>query len=322
MLAAVLAAACGGGEKDAEVVRRFLDRAEAGPHVYRSVETAEGSKIETTVRVDDSFRSQTTLTMDGVPLLDQIVVDDAVAIRLLAPDRWNPAAGTPLEAILASGEWVVDPAGAPPVFLPSGEQRSILSDVGADPLFDAQNAIEYARQAVDAAVDVEKFSPDSIDYRPSEDPFRDLVEADERRGIERYIAQPPLLPRTEEQLQRIPGPDAFRRLSVYAKGNELVRVHEFIDFESHPELVKAKERRQPRFLLELLQALRRGIGEEPVRPRSWTLEVVSRGDPVEIALPSPARTANLTELIGSGRFAELSRPVELTEPEPGDGSST
>lgn len=301
----LLATGCSRVERDIQTVRRALDRTEGGPHAFRFIEKAEKRTIEVSVEVEDSFRSRTMLAMDGVPLLEQVVVDDALALRLLAPDRWNPAAGTPLEPILGSGRWVVDPAGAPAVFQPSGEQQSILGDVGMDQLFDVQNAIEYTRQAVDGAVGVQKFNADSLEYKPSEDPFRGFNKSDEKRKIERYVAIPPSLPRTEEQLRRLPGPRFFRKLSVYAKDGRAVRVLELIDFESHEDLVRAKERGEPRFLLSALRALRRGEGEEPIRPRSWSLEILSRGRPAQIALPSDAVTANLQELTGSHRLSQL-----------------
>lgn len=316
----LLATACSPSESDVQILRRALDRTEAGPHAYRYVENADKRSVEIFVRVEDSFRSQATLALDGVPLLEQVVVDDAVALRLLAPNAWNPATGMHLEPILATGDWLVDPAGAPSVFLPSTEQQSILTDVGVDPLFDAQNAIEYVRQAVDAAGTVQKFSPDSIFYKPSEDPFRDAVEADERRGIERFVAVPPPLPRTEEQVQRLPGPRFFRKLSVYLRDNRTVRVLEVVDFESHEELVKARERREPRFLLEMLSALRKGEGEDPIRPRSWTLEITSQRERIDVALPAQSRTVNLEALTASDRLAQLPDPRALraAEQPPGD----
>lgn len=313
LLLVFVAASCGEGGGDTRDLRRAIDRTQSEPYAYVYTETADGREVEVEVTVQDSFRSRTAVSLDGVELLDQVVVDDAAAVRLRAPDRWNPAAGTPLAEILGTGDWVVDPAGAPELLL-GEESTGDITEVGQDPVLDAINALDYAQAAADQASLVAKFNKNSTDYRPSEDPFRDLVEADERQGLLRYDAIPPALPRTSEGqrgAEQIPGTQSFRRLSVYLKEGRVVRVLEQIDFESHPEIVKAVERRRPQFLLDVLEALREGIGDDPVRPRRMSVEVEPPDRNLRIELPTGARTANIGELLESDVLRELPDPAKL-----------
>lgn len=304
---ALILPACGEAGSDAREMREALGRTRSRPHRYVYTETAGGRDIDVEVMVQDSFRSRTELSLDGVRLLEQVVVDDAAAIRLGAPERWNPGEGTPLESILGSGQWVVDPAGAPALLL-AEEGSGDITDVGNDPILDAVNVLDYAQAAADQSKEVIRFDKNSIEYRPALDPFRDLVDADDREGIVRYDAVPPDLPRTAEGqrgAEEIPGTQFFRKLSVYVKDDRVVRVLENIDFESHEEIVKAKERGRPRFLLDVLVGLRRGVGDDPVRSRQMAteIEVLDRSERVE--LPSDARTANIGQLLESAALSKL-----------------
>jgi hypothetical protein len=309
------ASACGEPNEQIRNVRRALDRTRSQPHQYVYTERADGRTIEVRVKVDDSFRSATTLSLDGEPLLQQVVVDDAVALKLPSPGEWNPAAGTPLEELLGSGKWVIDPAGAPPVLFTSEDEGDIL-DVGRNEIADALNAFDYAEAAAGGARQVIRFSKESLDYFPSEDPFRDLVDDDDKAGITRYDAVPPALPRTNEGQrgpESLPGARVFRKLSIYVKDERVVRILEAIDFESHRELVKAKEEGGPEFLLDMLSGLRRGLGQEPLRTRTMSVEVTERE--ADIELPSGVQ-ANIGELLASNALSRL--PGDAPEEEEQD----
>lgn len=307
----VLAAACGEPRRFINDVRRAISKTQSGPHEYRYTEEAAGHEAEVVVSVEDSFRSSASLSLNGVPLLEQVVVDDAVALRLPSPGRWNPAANTPLESLLGSGRWVIDPAGAPPVLFAS-EAEGDVTDVGTDLIGDAINAFDYALASATGARDVIKFNRESLDYFPADDPFRSFVEEDEDAGITRFDAIPPVLPRTNEG-QR--GPDAlptertFRKLSVFIQDGRLVRILEQIDFESHRDLKKAQEEGKPRFLLDVLEGLRRGIGEDPIRSRKMSVEITSRE--ADVKLPSDGVQANIGELLESEALTKLPDPDKL-----------
>jgi hypothetical protein len=312
-LMAIFCVACGEPHQDISDTRRAISRTEAIPHVIRYREQAGSRVVEVSLRVEDSFRSQVIVKLDGVPLFEEALVDDAVAVRLLAPDRWNPAEGTPLAAMLGSGRWVVDPAGAPPVLLEASEVRPITG-TGVDAVFDAENAMEYSRAAVQQARGVARFNEDSLQYRPSEDPFRDLVDADQNAGIVRFDAVPPPLARSREQAGggfRLPDVRFFRKLAVYVKNGRVIRVRELIDFEHHRELLKAKSERKPKYLLEVLDGLRKGEGDTPVRPRFMSIDVVSQGGRVDVALPSDSVTANLGSLLESNALSKLPTAAQL-----------
>jgi hypothetical protein len=313
-IAAILTflASCGEPQEDLRDVRRAVSRAVASSHAMRYTETVGGRTVEVSFRVEDAFLSDAILTLDGVPLFEEKLIDDAIAVRLLAPDLWNPASGTPLAAILGSGKWVVDPAGAPPVLFTQTEGRDI-TDVGFDHIFDAANALEYVRAVAEQSRRVVRFNKDSIEYRPAEDPFRKLVDADDREDIVRYDAVPLILPRSAEQTGgRNEPPDSryFRKLGIYVKDGRIVRILEVIDFERHEEIRKAKERGRPKFLLDMLVTLRRGVGDSPVRPRRMSIHILPAGE-VGIAMPADALTANLGSLLESGALAKLPDPEQL-----------
>jgi hypothetical protein len=301
-------AACGQTHEDARDVHRFLTRTDNAPHVLRYTEQAEGRTVEVVLRVDDSFRSSETLSVNGQPLVEEVVSDDAAAVRLLAPDKWNPGRGTPLEPILGSGKWVLDPAGAPQIFFVTLGQHGI-TDAGKDELADAQNAFQYVRAVADQALTISKFNKTDLFYRPSLDPFKNLVERDERRGIKRYDAVPPVLPRTaaggRQGAGQLPDSRFFRKLSIYVKGGQVVRVLEVVNFERHEEIRKAERLGKPKYLLRVLTGLRKGLGENPVRQRRMSIEVLSAGRPVKIALPRDAVQANIGSLLRSAQFAQL-----------------
>lgn len=312
-------AGCGEGTKDITVVQRAISRTTAQPHRFTYTDETDRRKVVVTLEIEDSFRSHLTLEVDGVAMAEQYLVDDAVAVRLRSPDEWNPAEGqSRLGPLLASGDWVVDPAGAPPIFAQQGGDRANITETGENVVLDAVNAFAYARAAMMQSPQVTKLNPHSVSYRPSEDPFRDRVEEDADAGIDRYDAIPLPLPRTDPGDRGAFAPDTryFRKLSFYIdEDGRVIRVAEIVDFETHPELVKARRRGRPRFLLDLLPGLRKGVGENPVRPRKMSVDVEPAPD-LEIELPDDAETASLRAFLEAGSLGRLPGS-EPDEPPPG-----
>lgn len=306
VVALAVLAACGQPHQDLMDVRNALNKTDNSAFTYKYTDTDITTKRSVEVDVDsqDSFRTSATLSLNGTPLLDEMLVDDAVALRLRDPAQWNPAANTPLAPILGSGKWVVDPAGAPPVLF-AGNQQDITK-TGIDPLSDALNATQYVRAVMALGVNVIRFNKDSLDYRPDEDPFRKYVDDDIKAGLVRYDVVPPALPRTANASQpgRLPDARFFRRLSIYVKNGRMVRVLEVVDFEDQPDMLKAKREHKPKFLLQQLDQLRKGAGENPVRQRAMSIYVLGTGQN-DVALPPGAIKANLGTLVSSGALARL-----------------
>jgi len=294
---------------------------ENAAHMYRYTDTSGGQTVAVTVTTQDSFRSLVTIAVNGKPYFDEALVDDAIAIRLRDPKSWNPAANTPLAPLLASGNWVVDPAAAPPVL--STDQSQDVTTTGKDPLSDGLDAFEYVTAVSAEAFTIVKFNKDDLNYRPDEDPFRGLVDADIQNGLQRYDAVPPGLPRspsTQGGAARLPDSRFFRRLSIYVKHGEVARVLEHVSFEDQPDMKKAKKEGKPKFLLNQLAQLREGIGDNPVRQRDMEIEVLDVGGNITVSIPPNAARANLGSLIRSGALLRLPGLKQAPRRPPGLGA--
>ncbi|HKN92342.1 MAG TPA: hypothetical protein VJ622_18925 [Acidimicrobiia bacterium] len=223
---------------------------------------------ETDVRglVEDDFRYKARVAEDGKPVLDEVVSDDAIAVRFLDPTRIgrflrkptkadrggsgvggngtasgatpapNPggvtgtASGGPTAAeLLATRRWVLDPAGAPAAFASAGTDQAL----GDDPIADARDVFAYVNQAIDAADRVVEFNPESLDYRKDEDPF---PQPEPHSGVKRYDLVRPNLPKASQTggstNQVTPDARHFRKMSVYVKDKRVIQVRETIDVQS------------------------------------------------------------------------------------------
>ncbi|HKN40373.1 MAG TPA: hypothetical protein VJ456_14855, partial [Acidimicrobiia bacterium] len=63
--------------------------------------------------------------------------------------------------------WVLDPAGAPAEFATAGTGQTL----GNDPVADARDVFAYVDRAINEAVRVVEFNPESLEYRKDQDPF-------------------------------------------------------------------------------------------------------------------------------------------------------
>lgn len=303
---------CGDTVDPIDEVLAAMDRTERLSKEVSYAETTTSRTHEVEVRLEDAFRYEAEMAVDGRRLLHEVVQDDSLSVRTLAPETFNPGEGTDVGPVLAEGVWVQDPAGAPPIYIvgpregqPEGRSRGL--EVGRDPVSDALNVLEYVRTAIQQSDGVSRFDEDSPFYIPSQDPFRGFIEPDEESGIERFdVARAPL-PQTPESGE-IPGSEAFRKMAIYVKDGRVVRVLEEIDVEGHREFVDARREGEPEFLLDLLEAVKQGRGDEEVRPREMAVRFTALGDDVEISIPADVRMANLRSLVSSGslhKFPDL-----------------
>ncbi|MCI0547348.1 MAG: hypothetical protein L0027_08690, partial [Candidatus Rokubacteria bacterium] len=275
LLGALLASGCGSATDAEARVRAALARTERLSHrfIYSEDFKDEKAPRKTVVRglVEDDFRYKARVFVAGREVLDEVVSDDALAVRFAEPARIAdfarrpkvkrggagvgaealgagarvevpaapdapftvaiPGSGPALEA-LGSRRWVLDPAGAPAIFGSADDERRL----GEDPVLDALDAFAYAERAIDEAIRVVEFNEESLEYRRSEDPFPRPAR---NSGVIRYDFIPPELPKAAHASpggnQVTPGTRHFRKLSVYVKGGRVVQIREAIDVESRLE---------------------------------------------------------------------------------------
>lgn len=292
--------ACGREENIESFVIGQVTRAQEGSLEYRYTEETEDRTIEVRGQVEDSIRHSETLLVDGQNVMERVVHDDVLALQVKVPDQ-VPQLAAPDPADLAvaealrGGQWVIDPSGAPA----EGTAGESVESAGADPLKDAANVFQYVRLAISQAAAVIKFNPDAIEYLPEEDPF---PQPNKRIQEERYDLIPPPLP--TRQGETLPGPAAFRKMSIYLVKNRLVRILEQIDIESQAEIKRAAETGRNRFLLQLAREVKQGRTDQKVRERKMSFEIRNSGERLSVSIPLEGFAGNLRVLFGEKKEDE------------------
>jgi hypothetical protein len=352
------------GATDAEKrLREALRNTEKLSNTFLYTETVhdKAGSHETDVRglVEDDFRYKARVAADGKPLVDEVVSDDAIAVRFLDPagiGRFlrkpteakqggsgvgsgsttpEPAAGsggargtggvpptgaagaatggtTPGEPsaaeILASRRWVLDSAGAPSAFGGATTDRTL----GDDPIADARAVFAYVDRAMNEALRVVEFNPESLEYRKDEDPFETPKE---RSGVTRYDLERPKLPKASEtgtgSNQVTPDARHFRKMSVYVKDKRIIKVLEKIDVESRlDDLANIYDTKFPTdrpqaevaaIAVEALNVIRTGQGQDPIRLRDMEFSLKDLGTDVKVDMPTDTMKASLALLQNRGR---------------------
>lgn len=315
VLALLILGACGPADTDAQELQRFMSGTESQSAEYIYIEDSAHGEVEVRGRIEDAFRHEAQLFLEGNLIVERVVSDDAMAIRVVDPSKLQALSGPIADPVdfqvasaLSQGKWVLDPAGAPALKPPEDVEK-----VGPDPMRDALNVFVYSNAAIEEAVGIRQFNPDALDYRPQDDPF---PKPDKKKLEERYDLQRPPLPRRETGQQRGVGTPHFRKLSFYVEDGEITRVLEDIDIEGHEEFRRALKTGRPKFLLRLLDELRSGRTAETIRVRQMSMTFTSLGVPITVSLPQDALTGNLRGLLGSDGALVLSgRGSEVPVPE-------
>ena len=299
-----------GRKEDSDLVQ-VRDAMAATARLPRGVvytERVGGKVIEVRSRIHDDLRYKSSVALDGARVLDEVVVDDALADRI-ADARAFPLLGSAPVDTLLSGQWFVDNLGAPSL-LPSDTARL---RTGTDVVIDALTVFRYVDKVMGESAGVHRFDPDSLSYRPREDPF---PHPDRANGEIRYDATRPALPRPNAAANAgriVPGPQHFRKLSVYVRAGQVTRIVEQIDvgarlrdlekiFNLGLAGVASAAERADRAALVLNQA-RRVTGGEPIRVRTLDVRIVDIGVPVTVELPDGAVETNLSALPRRGERA-------------------
>jgi len=266
--------------------------------VFRAAEG--GQVLVVRAAVHDDLRYRASLDVDSRPSFEEVALDDALAARVLDDGvvallrRPGAVAAPTVDAAIRERAWIVDPRGAPSLLASAAGKRHL----GDDAVLDALTYFGHVRQALLDAGGAHRFNPDSLDYRPLEDPF-----PPPSPGTVRYDLERPRLPRQSDAIaggaRAVPGPANFRRMSIYVRDRRVLQILEVTDV-----VTKLKELRRlydlglpaggdPAALVDLavtrLNQLRRPLNAEPIRLRTVSLQFVDTGKPVDVALPADAR---------------------------------
>lgn len=285
----------------------------------RFVYLTDDDEVKTQIRgsVEDDLRSQVLWSEDEAEILERVVSEDAMAVKVTKPDRFESLRTGALVGgslivtdVLRTGGWVLDPGGAPPLVTRTDNARANL--VGQDPMQDSINIFKYAKRAIDEAGSVIEFNENSLTYRPDLDPFE---KPNRSLGIKRYDLVRVPLPGKSARNQLLPGPGSFRKMSWYIKDGKVIKIVEQIDIESHEDFVEARVKKDPRkaYLLDMEKGVKAGGGRTPVIERQMSIAFTNLGAVVKVTMPSDALTASLAGLFGGGGPAL---------PEPGDQGQT
>ena len=225
--------------------------------------------------------------------------------------------GEPAAAeILASRRWVLDPAGAPSAFATANTDQTL----GDDPIADARAVFAYVERAIDEAVRVVEWNPESLEYRKDEDPFETPKDGS---GVTRYDFERPNLPKASQTgtgaNQVTPDTRHFRKMSVYVKDKRIIRVVEKIDVESRlDDLEKIYDTKFPKdrsdaevaaIAVEALNVIRTGQGQDPIRMRDMEFSLKDLGTDVKVDMPADTMKASLALLQNRGRPADAASGV-------------
>lgn len=322
--------------------------------LYRETVRDKAGAHETDVRglVEDDFRYKARVALDGRPVVDEVVSDDAIAVRFLETDAMGrflrkpasarqsgsgvggsdeapaadpgagqtgsiPAPGEPPAAdILASRRWLLDPAGAPSAFV----SADINQKLGDDPIADSRAVLAYVGRAMNEAVRVTEWNPESLEYRRDEDPFDTPKDGS---GVTRYDLERPKLPKASQTgtgaNQVTPDTRHFRKMSVYVKDERVIRVVEKIDVESRlDDLEKIYDTkfpadRQPAevavIAVEALNVIRTGQGQDPIRMRDMEYSLKDLGGAVKVDMPADTIKGSAAILQNRGRAADAANGV-------------
>jgi hypothetical protein len=303
------------------------------------VEAAGGRRTSVQGLVEDDFRYKARVAYDSTPVVDEVVSDDALAVRFVEPDRLAdfvrrpkkkqqggtgvgstqpaPAADDAPEAVdpkvleaLRARRWVLDKAGAPAVFGTPEDSRLL----GEYPVLDALDVFAYVTQAIDEARRILVFNPESLEYRADEDPFPKPAKGS---GVTRYDFDRPNLPRAADTSggnQVTPDTRHFRKMSVYVKGGRVIAVREQVDVKSRlKDLSEVYETKFPKdrsedevatIAVDALNVIRKGQGQDPIRLRSMSYELKDLGGTVKVDMPAEVIEAPLAVLASRGRPAD------------------
>ena len=302
-------AACGEEESGLREVEAALDATRLLPNrfVY-TVSTPEDGSFQVQGLVEDDFRYKARLLRGSTTVFDEVVNDDAIAVRFADPELLgayiddaqrdvaeldtNLSGVTVVDALQAK-RWVLDAAGAPSLT----DQTRAARNQGKDPVFDALGIYAYVEQAMAESYEVHEWSADDLSpaYRSSEDVF---PRPSEGSGVSRYDLVRPFLPpigATGGASDDLPAAKHFRKMAIYVKDGLIIRVMERIESTG-----RAGD--------DLVDYLRK-LGEEVGLPEELLEEQVDALDDLDDKQRSDAMLGLLSEIAESAGGSPIPRRV-------------
>lgn len=311
------------GDQDKALAAIRLTEAKARRFTY--VESTEGNRLEVTGAVHDDFRYAAHLKVNGGDMLDEVYDDDSLALRVLDGDRLNTALGVTGAGTVVGGakadealvrhQWVVDAKAAPP--LQVANRTGPIG--GIDPVDEGFRYLQFAEKAIQEGYTVNRYSADSTDYKPSEDPFP----LPKGKSVIRYDIVRPWVPRPTAQAgpgsRDTPSARNFRKMSIYVRNGLVFEIREDTRFaERYKDTIDyvrsllnatgapAAQRRQfeeqvrtlPRAkveaaLLDLINTAATASGEQPVRFRTVKFDITQFDGTPDIKVPADAVPGDL-----------------------------
>jgi hypothetical protein len=283
---------CTKQNEDAEELKSFLASSELKPRTFDYEALGPNDAFEVKGQVADDLRYKMVLSHEGRPLIQYVVYDDALAIRLadatfgkkLANELGHPT----VDAALRAGKWVVDPSGAPALFRKLAGQKGVST---GDPFRDSREAMRVIADYSTESRGVREFSLEDIEYRPQYDPWRypDIPGQEVRYDL---LRQP--VPKSEAQTLGGQTGDAaqigqFRKTSIFVRTNRVEEICSQVDIDGHEDIVALREKglKSNPFLAGLLDVIKKKETSVPIEPRT-TVVMVGYPDSVSIGVPKDA----------------------------------
>ncbi len=319
LLLGLVASACSPADEDQRELERSISRSELQVRAFDFISHGTTDAYEVSGAFADDLRYKMALSHEGRLLVQFVVSDDALAVRLPDPKFGEQLAnelGHPtVDGALKAGRWVVDPSGAPPLFR---RETAPAAGAASDPFASARGALRAIDAYITDARAVKEFSLEDIEYRPQYDPWR----YPDTEGAEiRYDLVRPSLPKSEAQVQTGGGAGAdiataghFRKTSIFVRDARVHQVCSTVDIDGHEDIVRLREEGADSnpFLAGLLQLVKTGETAVPIEPRT-SIVTVRYPEDVSVTLPGDAVSGKLETFLSAfqqGVTGGVLRPEE------------
>lgn len=291
-------AACGSPNQDLDEVRAAMARTELLARRFVYTEETLDTAVAVEGLVEDDFRYKAQLTLDGKPAYVEAVQDDAIAARILSTD------GGQIYGDLGTFDWVLDPIGAPDL------ASVVTREPGVDPVLDSLDVFRYINDVMLRENVIVRFEEEDFEYRAVEDPFD---QPEKGSGVVRYDVRPFRLPKASDAAngnQVAPDARFFRKAAIYIKDGLVVRVQEDIDVAGKLDEIEknydiefpegASTDDKVRISVTAINAVRRGQGLLPIRPRVMSLDLLDLGKRIDVEMPPGVKEGDVSALRARG----------------------
>jgi hypothetical protein len=309
-------AACGGGRESAVRIADLDELAGKSAMRVRAFDakvTSGASEVTVNGVVEDDYRYTATVSVNGKPAWEEVVIDDARYLRVLdASPLFEPEAAVEVPtmhaafpAILAGG-WVVDANGAPAEFTPDATVVPLAPDL----VLSQVRVLDTVPRLV--KLGYAEWNPDGASYLPKYDKFP-AHKGDGKRFDH--------LPGAYDANQVMNGLDSLRPYfefaSVWATEAGVTRIEQRLELpdpadKRYAELYDQLRRSGSRRLLALLQTGRAG------RTLGSSYVIRAAGEQQHVAEPTGAVAVDLGGAITAlrQRLAAFAVPSPLYGPIP------